>query len=93
MCGHAACNIIPVVASNRVGKEDEDESSMTFYGSSFIADEEGNKVKELSRSEEGFIIYEFDLDAISEKRYSWGVFRDRRPSMYDVLLTKDGIKR
>lgn len=93
MCGHAACNIIPVVASNRVGKEDEDESSMTFYGSSFIADEEGNKVKELSRSEEGFIIYEFDLDAISEKRYSWGVFRDRRPSMYDVLLTKDGIRR
>lgn len=93
MCGHAACNIIPVVASNRVGKEDEDESSMTFYGSSFIADEEGNKVKELSRSEEGFIIYEFDLDAISEKRYSWGVFRDRRPSMYDILLTKDGVKR
>ena len=83
MCGHAACNIIPVVASNRVGKEDEDESSMTFYGSSFIADEEGNKVKELSRSEEGFIIYEFDLDAISEKRYSWGVFRGRRPSMKD----------
>lgn len=93
MCGHAACNIIPVVASNRVGKEDEDESSMTFYGSSFIADEEGNKVKELNRIEEGFIIHEFDLDAISEKRYSWGVFRDRRPSMYDVLLTKDGIKR
>ena len=93
MCGHAACNIIPVVASNRVGKEDEDESSMTFYGSSFIADEEGNKVKELNRIEEGFIIHEFDLDAVNEKRYSWGVFRDRRPSMYDVLLTKDGIKR
>ena len=93
MCGHAACNIIPVIASNRVGTEIEDESSMTFYGSSFIANEEGIKVKELNREEEGFIVYEFDLDIINEKRYSWGVFRDRRPSMYDVLMTKDGYTK
>lgn len=93
MCGHAACNIIPVIASNRIGTEKEDESSMTFYGSSFIANEEGIKVKELNRVEEGFITYNFDLDGINEKRYSWGVFRDRRPSMYQTLLTKDGITR
>ena len=91
MCGHAACNIIPVIASNRIGTEVEGDSSMTFYGSSFIANEEGNKVKELNRVEEGYIVCEFDLDAINEKRYSWGVFRDRRPSMYSPLLTKDGI--
>lgn len=90
MCGHAACNIIPVVASNRIGTETEDESSMTFYGSSFIADEEGNKVKEMNRVDEGFILATFNLDEINEKRYSWGVFRDRRPNMYGVLLTKDG---
>lgn len=93
MCGHAACNIIPVIASNRIGTEVEGDSSMTFYGSSFIANEEGNKVKELNRVEEGHIVCEFDLDAINEKRYSWGVFRDRRPSMYSPLLTKDGITK
>ena len=93
MCGHAACNIIPVIASNRIGTEVEGDSSMTFYGSSFIANEEGNKVKELNMVEEGYIVCEFDLDAINEKRYSWGVFRDRRPSMYSPLLTKDGITK
>ena len=90
MCGHAACNIIPVIASNRVGKEVDDDSSMTFYGTSFIANSEGEVVKQLNREEEGFIVEAFDLEEINEKRYSWGVFRDRRPNMYEVLLTKDG---
>src|SRR5574344_2609124 len=57
MCGHAAANIIPVVASNRVGTEETDKSSMTFFGSSFIADEEGSIVESLSRKEEGYIIH------------------------------------
>ena len=89
MCGHAAANIIPVVASNRVGTETEDGSSMTFYGSSFIADSSGVKVKELNRVEEGFIIHEFDLELEREKRYSWGVFRDRRPEMYKAINYSD----
>ena len=87
MLGHAAANIIPVVASNRIGTETCDDSSMTFYGSSFISDSEGNKVCELNRTEEGYIIHEFDLEEINEKRYSWGVFRDRRPELYH-LITK-----
>lgn len=92
MCGHAAANIIPLVAANRVGKETIMDSSMTFYGSSFIANEEGTKVCELNREKEGYIIYEFDIDAINKKRISWGVFRDRRPNMYEAINHQSYIK-
>ncbi|MEA5061135.1 MAG: N-carbamoylputrescine amidase [Erysipelotrichaceae bacterium] len=87
MCGHAAANIIPVIASNRIGTEKEGDSSMTFFGSSFIADEEGNMVEEMNRIEEGYRVHEFDLKAIEKKRYSWGVFRDRRIDLYKDIIT------
>ena len=64
MCGHAAANIIPVCASNRVGLEKAGDSSMTFQGYSFIADSHGEVVEEMDRVEEGFRIHEFDLDEI-----------------------------
>lgn len=87
MQGHAAANIMPVVASNRIGHEVQKDSEMTFYGSSFIADETGGLVAEADRETEGVITAEFDLDAIAQKRREWGVFRDRRPEMYGMLLT------
>ncbi|MDD6301983.1 MAG: N-carbamoylputrescine amidase [Bacillales bacterium] len=92
MCGHAAGNIIPVVASNRIGKEEETNSSMTFYGSSFIANEEGSKVEEMNKVEEGFITHTFDLDEINKKRRDWGIFRDRRPDTYKEILKQDASK-
>lgn len=87
MQGHAAANIMPVVASNRIGHEVQKDSEMTFYGSSFIADETGGLVAEADRETEGVITAEFDLDAVAQKRREWGVFRDRRPEMYGTLLT------
>ena len=87
MQGHAAANIMPVVASNRIGHEVQKDSEMTFYGSSFIAEETGGLVAEADRETEGVITAEFDLDAIAQKRREWGVFRDRRPEMYGTLLT------
>ncbi|EDT76331.1 N-carbamoylputrescine amidase [Clostridium butyricum] len=87
MQGHAAANIIPLVASNRVGTEVQDESSMTFYGSSFIAGPTGEIIKQMDRNKEGVIIAEFDLDEIREKRQSWGIYRDRRPEMYKPILS------
>ncbi len=87
MQGHAAANIMPVVASNRIGHEVQKDSEMTFYGSSFIADETGGLVAEADRETEGVITAEFDLDAIAQKRREWSVFRDRRPEMYGTLLT------
>ena len=90
MQGHAAANMIPVVASNRTGKENIDASTITFYGSSFITDCTGKKVQEATRTEETVLIHEFDLDEIENLRSSWGIFRDRRPEMYGAILTSDG---
>lgn len=86
MQGHAAANIMPVIASNRIGTETDDESSMTFYGSSFIADQTGTIVEEADRETEAVLVHEFDLDAIAQVRREWGVFRDRRPEMYGTLM-------
>ena len=85
MCGHAAANIIPVCASNRVGEEKASNSKMVFQGYSFIADSHGEVVEEMDRKEEGFRIHEFDLDEIDKERVSWGVFRDRRPETYKEI--------
>jgi N-carbamoylputrescine amidase len=85
MQGHAAANMVPLVASNRIGTEQGQAGEMTFYGSSFIADETGGIVAELGRAEEGVITATFDLDAIARARTSWGLFRDRRPELYGVI--------
>jgi len=86
MMGHAASNVIPVIASNRIGTETDADSSMTFFGSSFISDEEGNIVEEMDRCSEGFIIHSFDLDKINTERISWGIFRDRRTDLYGDIV-------
>lgn len=93
MIGHAASNLVPVVASNRVGIEEIDDSSITFYGSSFIADQTGEKVKEADRTEETILVAEFDLDQIETMRIEWGIFRDRRPDLYQAIMTYDGVQK
>jgi N-carbamoylputrescine amidase len=89
MAGHAVSNVVPVVAANRVG----DEAGQRFYGSSFIADHRGDKVRELGRADEGVVVASFDLDTLARLRASWGFFRDRRPELYDALTTGDGHTR
>ena len=93
MQGHSAANMIPVVAANRTGKETIDDSSLTFYGSSFITDCTGKKVEEATRDEETVLIHELDLDKIETIRSSWGIFRDRRSDMYKTILTYDGEQK
>ncbi len=90
MIGHAACNLMPVVASNRVGSEKIGDSEIKFYGSSFITNGVGEKIAEAGRTEETILIAEFDLDAIAYQRTEWGIFRDRRPDLYKAILTYDG---
>lgn len=85
MIGHAAANLIPVCASNRVGTEIAQNSSMVFQGYSFIADQHGNVVEEMDRNSEGYKIHEFDLTEIDKERVYWGVFRDRRPECYSLI--------
>ena len=87
MQGHSAANLVPVVASNRIGTEIQYDSQLTFYGSSFITDEVGEIIAEADKSTQSVITAQFDLDAIDIRRRDWGVFRDRRPEMYGTLLT------
>jgi N-carbamoylputrescine amidase len=91
MRGHAAANFTPVVASNRIGTESSGNSSVTFYGSSFIAGATGELLAEADRSAETVITAELDLENIREARSAWGFFRDRRPEMYRALMTLDGV--
>jgi N-carbamoylputrescine amidase len=93
MVGHSACNLMPVIASNRVGKEHIEDSNITFYGSSFMTDATGALVAEANRIEETILMQTYDLDALKAQRTEWGLFRDRRPELYDTLLTNDGKTR
>lgn len=82
MQGHSAANLVPVIASNRVGTEVDDGIETTFYGSSFITDHTGGKVAEAPREGETIIYAEIDLAATAKARHAWGLFRDRRPDLY-----------
>lgn len=84
--GHAAANMMPIVVSNRIGLE-KDMTEMTFYGSSFICDQHGDIIKEMDKENSGYICVSFDLDEIAQERRQWGIFRDRRPEMYQILLS------
>jgi N-carbamoylputrescine amidase len=93
MLGHAAANLMPVVASNRTGTERDGDLAITFYGSSFIAGPQGNKIAEAERTEETVIVAEFDLDQLQAQRFDWGIFRDRRPDLYGPIMTYDGRQK
>jgi N-carbamoylputrescine amidase len=92
MQGHAAANLTPVVAANRVGVETGETCSLTFYGSSFIAGSTGELLQEAPRDEDSILLHEFDLTALAEQRRAWGVFRDRRPDLYKPLLSLDDAR-
>ncbi|HGF5098899.1 TPA: N-carbamoylputrescine amidase [Vibrio parahaemolyticus] len=82
MQGHSAANLVPVIASNRVGTEVDDGIETTFYGSSFITDHTGAKIAEAPREGETIIYAEIDLAATAKACHAWGLFRDRRPDLY-----------
>jgi N-carbamoylputrescine amidase len=93
MQGHAAANMIPVIASNRIGTEHATQDSsyeLTFYGHSFIADHTGALMCAADDDSETVLIHEFDMKAIREYRDAWGIYRDRRPHLYQTLSTLDG---
>ena len=90
MRGHAACNVVHVVACNRVGIETIDDSEITWMGSSFITDNEGNKIAEADRTSETVIIAELNLDFTRSVRYAYGFFNHRRPDTYGSLMTYTG---
>ncbi|MFA7657755.1 N-carbamoylputrescine amidase [Acidithiobacillus thiooxidans] len=89
MQGHAAANLAPVVAANRVGHEIGAESSITFYGGSFISDPTGALLAQADQ-EECILYADLDLTKLAAQRAEWGLFRDRRPELYAPILSLDG---
>ena len=93
MQGHAAANMVPVIASNRIGTEHatQDPSlELSFYGHSFIADHTGAIMCEADDHSETVLVHEFDMDEIRKYRDAWGIYRDRRPDLYQAVATLDG---
>ena len=94
MQGHSAANIIPVAAANRIGTENvtpceannNQTSSLTFYGSSFITDITGELVESADRTSETVLVHSFDLDEINTARLEWGLMRDRSPECYGDIV-------
>ncbi|MEA4942635.1 N-carbamoyl-D-amino acid hydrolase [bioreactor metagenome] len=96
MQGHAAANLMPLAAANRIGTETVEPcrenggqtSALSFYGSSFITDGAGDLAASAGREEETVLTASFDLDTLEEERLNWGIFRDRRPECYQVISGK-----
>ena len=93
MQGQSAANIIPVVAANRIGHEEVSpceensfqESSLDFYGTSFLTNETGEVIVQADKTSENILYAEYDFDNLKNVRLEWGMFRDRRPEMYDLI--------
>lgn len=93
MQGHSAANLMPVIAANRIGLEavqpcagnNNQSSSLNFYGSSFMTDGTGAIVEDASRDKEELLLHTYDLAALAEDRLAWGIFRDRRPECYGAI--------
>jgi N-carbamoylputrescine amidase len=90
MQGHAGANYLPLIASNRIGREVGESCEITFYGTSFIAGATGEILADAGRDKEAVVTATVDLDAIATARSSWGMFRDRRPDLYGSLMSFDG---
>ena len=90
MQGHAAANIMPVVASNRIGSESVKGQVNGFYGKSFICDRSGKIINEASKDKEEIILANIDTEEDHLFRRNWGLFRDRRTDLYKEILTLEG---
>ena len=90
MQGHAAANVMPVVASNRIGFENVKGQTNGFYGKSFICDRSGEILSEASKDKEEIITAEINIEEDHLFRRNWGLFRDRRVELYKELLTLNG---
>ncbi len=101
MQGHAAANIMPVIAANRIGTETVtpcpenggQSSALCFYGSSFLTTETGAIAASAGRDEETVLTVRYDLDDIAQQRLDWGIYRDRRPHCYGAITADGGVPR
>ena len=88
---HAIANGIPVVSVNRVGFEPDPSGStggIQFWGSSFIAGQQGELLFEASQTEEEAVVVDVDLQRTESVRQWWPFLRDRRIDAYQDLARR-----
>jgi len=85
---HAIANGIPVVSVNRVGFE-PDPSGVTggiqFWGSSFVAGQQGELLYQASQTEQETAVIDVDLKRTETVRQWWPFLRDRRIEAFAPL--------
>lgn len=88
--GHAVANLLPVVVSNRCGRERDTpgEQGQHFWGASFICGPRGEILAEAMADEETVLVAELDLGRTEELRRTWPFFRDRRIDAYHGLVKR-----
>lgn len=82
--GHAVANGLPVVSVNRVGRE----GGITFWGSSFVAGQQGELLFCASECDEQAAIVDIDLHRTEHVRRWWPFLRDRRTDEYGGLTCR-----
>ena len=89
--GHAIANGIPVVVVNRVGHEPDPSGTtggIQFWGSSFVAGQQGELLYQASDTKEEIAIVDVDLQRTETVRQWWPFLRDRRIDAYDDLTCR-----
>ena len=90
--GHAVANGLPVVAVNRVGEEHSTlhnpHSTISFWGTSFVAGPQGELLYEASETEEEMAIAEVDMQRSEQVRRWWPFLRDRRIENYGDITKR-----
>mgnify|MGYP003694384229 CR=1 FL=1 len=72
-------NAVPVVAANRIGVEQNDGATQSYYGHSFIADHTGRAGRRASATRTKACWSRASILPRSQRyRAEWGFFRDRR---------------
>lgn len=88
---HAVANGIPVVTVNRVGLEPDPSGAtngIQFWGSSFVAGQQGELLYQASETKEEVAIIDVELQRTETVRQWWPFLRDRRIDAYKDLTRR-----
>ena len=88
---HAIANGIPVVSVNRVGFEPDPSGAtggIQFWGSSFVAGQQGELLYKASDKEEATAVVDVDLQRTESVRQWWPFLRDRRIDDFGDLVRR-----
>ncbi len=76
-----------MVAVNRIGTETVGDTTITFYGSSFVSDPYGRVLVQAPRDDDAVIVADLDLDQRDDWLDLFPFLHTRRPDTYHGLTT------